>query len=200
MMRRQIFLSLILAILIFGYGQGISYAASYTFTPPDNDMYDLDHWEAYLWGIGQALSPGEVITSASMQFDNIDNWRVEPNILYVSLYDSDAAIGITTFSDSSGGFIDYFEDTGTSLFTWSDTNTPPGPEDYTYNFTSSQITMLNEAIQDGNTGFGFDPDCHFYNDGITYQFETAVTPEPATLALLGMGLFGIGAIRRKRKA
>jgi hypothetical protein len=73
---------------------------------------------------------------------------------------------------------------------------------YVYNFTAAQVQALSAYIANGsNVALGFDPDCHFWNNGITFRITTAPTenPEPATLVLLGTGIGGY-LIRRRRKA
>ncbi len=52
--------------------------------------------------------------------------------------------------------------------------------------------------RDGFTSVHFDA----YGDGgvfAPFSHDASVAPEPATLALLGIGLFGFGAFRRKKK-
>ena len=62
----------------------------------------------------------------------------------------------------------------------------------TFNFNALQLQKLNEYISGGATGgvngrigFGFDSDCHFFNDGIEFTMISDVPPppipEPATM-------------------
>jgi len=76
--------------------------------------------------------------------------------------------------------------------------------DFTYAFTASQLSTLSAYFLNGNdVAFGFDPDCHYWNNGITFGITTAnnttPTPEPATTTLLGTGLAGLYYRRRRRQ-
>lgn len=75
--------------------------------------------------------------------------------------------------------------------------------DYTYTFSATERdTFLDSYIDDGWIALGFDPDCHFYNNGVTFNIASVPNvqvPEPATLALVGTGL-AFGAWRRRRGA
>ena len=73
-------------------------------------------------------------------------------------------------------------------------------QDYVYTFTPAQLAALAAYINSGqNIAFGFDPDCHFWNNGIVFSYTTASVPEPMSMILLGSGLAGLYLKKRRRK-
>ncbi|MBI5693851.1 MAG: hypothetical protein HZC55_27570 [Verrucomicrobia bacterium] len=94
--------------------------------------------------------------------------------------------------------------TNIDLAQYHDADGPTTAINYVYNFTGEQRSTLLGYILNGHLGgtgyadfgIGFDPDCHYYNLGIT--FEILTTPEPpgvvyvtdraATVGLLVLGL------------
>jgi hypothetical protein len=184
---------------------GIAQAGTHSFQPSPPDLYDLDHWKYYTWGIDWNIPPGEFIQSASLSIDNINDWKVETgDILYIHLLDN-PALGVTEFTDYQGGG-DNFAGQGILLTTFTDDDGYPNPsEDWTYDFTASQIndlTSLNDLTDyinnDGRFGLGMDPDCHYFNDGITLTISTCI-PEPST-ALFGLMTPRLFLLRKRRKA
>lgn len=180
---------------------------------------DLDHHRAYTWRIDGVNLGGATITSATLTFHNISNWDTNPNMLFIHLLDTARNAGIASFTDASGVPVpssqirDNFAGTllgsnplvapGTGNILLTQQSFTTTPRDFVYTFTADQLKVLSAFFLNGsNIAFGLDPDCHFWNNGITLTLNTCpptATPEPTTMALLGTGLAGLYYRRRQQK-
>ncbi len=186
--------NLLLAALISAAISPVALADMVAFTPSDPDIKDLDHTKYVTWGLEIDLAATQEIVAATLRFENIRNWKKdEPNILYIQLLDY-AKKGLKTRTDNQDEGNEFADD-GYLLTTF--VNLPHTPQDLVYQFTQEQLDLLNIYAADGNFGLGFDPDCHFYNDGVTLELVSGTSvPEPTTASLL-MLLTPL-ALRRRR--
>jgi hypothetical protein len=192
-------LTKILGLIVASFLLFTPYASAdiYNFTPTPSNLDDLDHFYYYEWGFNWTVPSGQTITGASLFFNDIRNWDSNPNILYVEMMNQ-APLGVTSGFDNEGGG-NAFAGQGTHIVDL--VNLTTTATDINYNFTSGQIDALKQYLADGNNvAFGFDPDCHFWNNGITFKVATAaaVVPEPATMMMMGSGLIGMLGFRRRK--
>ncbi len=183
------------SLLVLFLAVGQAQAELITFQPDPADLYDLSHGNYYTWGLSTEVDLSMIeFTTVRLKFDNIRNWNSGDNVLYVHLLDS-APDGVTVYYDGQGGG-DAFAGQGIELVTYVNLPCWP-PQDLIYIFTDDQVATFSEYLLNGSdVGFGFDPDCHFWNDGVTLEIEYQVIPEPGCLMLLATG--AVLVILRKR--
>jgi hypothetical protein len=171
-------------------------ATQFTFTPNPTDLGGLDHFSYYSWGMDFTTPANQTITSATLTIHNIYDYIKEDNDnLFITLLNN-APKGVQTLNDNDAPG-NAWAGQGLQI---ADFNDPQGGAprnfDLVVNLNQSQLAKLNSQAAMGKMGIGFDPDCHYFNSGIDFKITTAAVPEPATLATLGLGIFGM--IRRRR--
>lgn len=213
------------ALIIFVLPASV-FADTFTYQAPATagntgtpNQVDLDHHYAYTWRIDNSNLAGTTITGATLTFTNIRNWDANPNILFIHLLDSAKNAGISSFVDAPlneapvTSIADNFAgslynsnplvNAGTANTFLTSQSFTTSSTTFIYNFTAQQLQALDSYFQNGNNvAFGFDPDCHYWNNGITFTFSTTPTtvPEPTTLALLGTGISGFYLKRRRQRS
>lgn len=195
--------------------------APLTYSPTPADLNDLDHHMVYTWRIDNINLNNLAITSATLTFKNIANWDTNPNVLHIHLLDTAINAGVASFVDdptNSAPVTDMTDDfvsgrfhnspgwlvaAGTRDLLLANPSFTTTGQDYTISFNAAQLATLTDYIKAGNNiAFGLDPDCHFFNDGVSFTLNVTPIPEAATFApvLLVLGAAMALEVRRRRAA
>ena len=216
--------SLALLCVIAGFAAA-NYAdaavTSLSWQPSPADLNDLDHHMVYTWRIDNITVNPATITSATISFNNIANWDTNSNVLHMHLLDSARFSGVASFVDdptNSSPVTDFTDDfigtrfhsdshwlvaNGTADTFLRDKSFTNNPVDYTYTFNASQLAALQQYIaHGGDIALGFDPDCHYFNDGVTFTLNFTPVPEVANMIPIALLLATSVAleIRRRRRS
>jgi len=185
-------LTALCALALLGAFSPAAFALEYSFQPTPADLYDLSHPYFYVWGINAPELAGAEVVSVTLTIQDINDWISEDNDhLFIHFLDTPSVIGVAEATDGEDP-ADEFAGQGPLLLDYSD------PDDMHHTLAIAIDPALFSAYAaDGIFGFGFDPDCHYFNDGITLS---VAVPEPATLLLMGAGLLGLAMVGRKRLA
>jgi hypothetical protein len=183
-----------------------------TYAPTPTNLGDLNHQDLYTWRVDGVNLGGQTITGATLTITHIANWNTSANELFIYLLDTAVNAGVASYLEDPSGvgpITDSFGNhttgglvaAGTAQTLLTEPSFTTTPTDYTYAFTAGQLSALQTYIGNGNNfALGFDPDCHYFNNGISLKITTAPAsvPEPSSVVLLGSGLLASLTLLRRR--
>ena len=213
-------LTIALAAGCFAAAQTRGAVTTLSYQPNPVNLYDLDHHEVYTWRIDNITVDPSTITSATLSFSNIRNWDSAQNVLHLHLLDTAINPAVASFQDvdqTQAPVVDFTDDfanpryhnspgwltaNGTADTLLGNPSFGTTGTNYSITFNSTELSALQSYIAHGHDiAFGLDPDCHFYNSGITFTIQSCPVPEmSATLPIIALlALGGMAELSRRRR-
>jgi hypothetical protein len=203
MKNRSILLAIALAFFV-ALASAHAVPVPITYSPSPSDLGDLDHHLVYTWRIDNINVNPATIKGASLTFTSIRNWDQNPNVLHLHLLDTAKGSGVRAFVDDPAGHVpvvDYTDDfistryhsqsnwlvaAGTADTFLDNHSFTLTPVTWTYTLSATEVAALRSYVSNGkNIALGFDPDCHFFNNGVQLSLTTTVPETGSTFMMLG---------------